>query len=148
MKSANVSAVVHLNFRGQARKALAFYQSVFGGHLEAVTYKDAHSVTDESEADQIMWGQVAADSGFRVMAYDVPSQSPWNPGENAFLIALQAENPGDINAYWDKLSDGATITMPLMPSPWSPLFGMLKDRFGTSWALSVAAAQTESRAPD
>ena len=140
MKPATVSAVTHLNFRGQAREALGFYQSVFGGQVEAVSYKDAHSVTDESEADQLMWGQVAADNGFRVMAYDVPSHTPWNPGENAFLIALQAATPEEVSAYWDKLSDGASVITQLQPSQWSPLFGMLKDRFGASWALSVTSA--------
>ena len=47
----------HLNFRGDARAALAFYQSVFGGDLVVVTYTDAHNVQDPAEADQIMWGQ-------------------------------------------------------------------------------------------
>ncbi len=142
MPTATVHAVVHFNFRGQARAALEFYQSVFGGDLAVVTYKEAHSVSAESEADQIMWGQVAAASGFRVMAYDVPSHTPWNPGENAFLVALQAETAEEISAYWDKLSDGATVTAPLAPSQWSPLFGMLKDRFGSNWVLSVMTPYT------
>ena len=135
-----MKAIIHLNFRGQAREALGFYQSVFGGNMALVTYKDAHQVTQESEADQIMWGEVAADSGFRVMAYDVPSHTPWNQGENAFLVAAQAETAEDIRECWNKLSEGATVTSPLAPSQWSPLYGMLKDRFGVNWVLSVAVA--------
>jgi PhnB protein len=142
MKAASVSAVVHLNFRGHARQALELYQSVFGGDLAVVTYREAHNVSAEAEAEQIMWGQVAADNGFRIMAYDVPSHTPWNAGENAFLVALQAETPEQISAYWGQLSDGAAVTAPLAPSQWSPLFGMLKDRFGINWVLSVATAQT------
>lgn len=136
----SVSAVIHMNFRGQARDALNFYHAIFGGHVSLVTYKDAHQVTAESEAEQIMWGEVAADSGFRVMAYDVPSHTLWNQGENAFLVALQAESADQVSAYWDKLREGATITAPLAPSQWSPLYGMLKDRFGVNWVLSVAVA--------
>ncbi len=135
-----MKTIIHLNFRGQAREALDFYQSVFGGNLTLVTYKDAHQVTAESEADQIMWGEVAADSGFRVMAYDVPSHTPWNPGENAFLVVTQTETAEDVRECWSKLSVGATITSPLAPSQWSPLYGMLKDRFGVNWVLSVARA--------
>lgn len=135
---ASVNAVIHLNFRGQARDALNFYHAIFGGHVSLVTYKDAHQVTAESEAEQIMWGEVAADSGFRVMAYDVPSHTPWNQGENAFLVALQAESAEQLSAYWDKLREGATVTAPLAPAQWSPLYGMLKDQFGVNWALSVA----------
>ena len=140
MKPATVSAVVHLNFSGRAREALDFYQSVFGGQVNAITYKDFNQVTDEAEADQLMWGQVAADSGFRVMAYDVPSHTPWNPGENAFLVAVEVSTPDEVRAYWDKLSASATVTAALQSAQWTPLFGMLKDRFGVHWTLSVAAA--------
>lgn len=139
MKPATVSAVIHLNFRGQAREALDFYQSVFGGQVNAMTYRDFNQVTNEAEADQLIWGQVMADTGFRVMAYDVPSSTPWNPGENAFTIALVAKTQEEIRAYWDKLSAGATVVSGLQSAQWTPLFGMLNDRFGTSWSLSVAA---------
>ena len=141
MKPATVSAVIHLNFRGQAREALDFYQSVFGGQVNAMTYKDFNQVTSAAEADQLMWGQVVAETGFRVMAYDVPSHTPWNQGENAFLVAVEAKTPDEVRAYWEKLSAGATVTAELQSAQWTPLFGMLKDRFGVNWTLSVAAQQ-------
>ena len=71
-----VATVTHLNSRGDARPALEFYRSVFGGELAMITYQDAHNVQSPAEADQLMWGQVAADNGFRIMAYDVPSTQP------------------------------------------------------------------------
>ncbi|MFD5700239.1 VOC family protein [Streptomyces lasiicapitis] len=133
----SVDAVTHLNFRGDARAALTFYQSVFGGEAVMVTYKDAGNVQEPSEADQVMWGQVAAGNGFRVMAYDVPSRLPWNQGENAFFISLRGETPEEITTYWEKLTDGATVLQPLGPAQWAPLYGMLKDRFGVTWVLDV-----------
>ena len=45
---------------GPARAALELYQSVFGGDLTAVTYADAHAVTDPAEEDQIMWAQLVS----------------------------------------------------------------------------------------
>ncbi|HEU4324017.1 MAG TPA: VOC family protein [Roseiflexaceae bacterium] len=135
----SVNAVTHLNFRGEARRALAFYQSVFGGDLALVTYKDAGNVQDPSDADRVMWGQVAADNGFRVMAYDVPSGMPWSQGENAFFVSLRGENPGEIAAHWDKLSVGATVLHPLAPAQWAPLYGMLKDQFGVVWVVDVVS---------
>ncbi|GAA3521240.1 VOC family protein [Streptosporangium album] len=133
----SVNAVTHLNFRGDARAALTFYRSVFGGDVAMVTYKDAGNVQEPSEADQVMWGQVAADNGFRVMAYDVPSRLPWNQGENAFFVSVRGEATEEVTAYWEKLTDGATILQPLGPAPWAPLYGMLKDRFGITWVLDV-----------
>ncbi|MCX5613129.1 VOC family protein [Streptomyces sp. NBC_00047] len=134
----SVNTVIHLNFRGDTREALAFYQSVFGGDVVVVTYKDAGNVQEPSEADQVMWGQVAADSGFRVMAYDVPASLPWDRGENAFFVSLRGETAEEITAYWAKLSEGATIVQALEPAQWAPLYGMLKDRFGVTWVVDVA----------
>ena len=137
----SVQATTHLNFRGNAREALAFYHSVFGGTVALVTNQQAGKVQRPEEADQLMWGQVAADSGFRIMAYDVPSETSYHQGENAFLIAVEAGTPDEVKTYWEKLSADANIEQPLTPSPWSPLYGMLKDRFGVNWVLSVAAPQ-------
>jgi PhnB protein len=134
-----VSVTNHLNFRGDARAALEFYQSVFGGDLVIVTYKDAYSVQDPAEAGQVMWGQVAAKNGFRVMAYDVPSRMPWDQGKNAFFVSVRGDSTREITELWEKLSVGATVVQPLAPSGWAPLYGMLKDRFGITWVLDVAA---------
>jgi PhnB protein len=134
-----VQTVTHLNFRGNARAALAFYASVFGGEQMVLTYKDAHAVQDPAEADQVMWGQVAAHSGFRVMAYDVPKRMAWNPGEIPFFVAVRGDAAEEIEIFWAKLAEGATILQPLGPASWSSLYGMLKDRFGVTWVLDVAA---------
>ncbi|MEU4681831.1 VOC family protein [Streptomyces xinghaiensis] len=136
----SVNAVAHLNFRGDARAALAFYQSVFDGQLAVVTYKDAGSVQDPAEADQVMWGQVTADNGFRVMAYDVPSGKPWDRGENAFFLSLRGDTADEVTAHWGGLAEGATVLQPLSPAPWAPLYGMLRDRFGVTWVVDVAVA--------
>lgn len=132
-----VTAVTHINLRGTARQALEFYQSVFGGQLSMVTYKDAGNVQDPSDADHIMWGQVDAKNGFRVMAYDVPVATKWHQGENAYFVSLRGDSAEEILGQWKKLCDGAIIVQPLEPAQWSPLYGMLKDRFGVVWVLDV-----------
>ena len=134
-----VKAVTHLNFRGHARAALEFYQSMFGGDRMVISYRDAGSVQDPAEADQVMWGQVATESGFCVMAYDVPSRMSWNPGEIPFFVSVRGDAAEEIAGYWEKLREGATIVQPLAPSTWSPLYGMLKDRFGVTWVLDVTS---------
>jgi PhnB protein len=133
----SITTTTHLNFRGDARAALEHYQSVFGGDLAAVTYQDAGAVQDESEADQVMWGQVLAGNGFHVMAYDVPSRMSYDQGENSVFVSVHGETAEEIVGYWDKLSDEATIVIPLGPAGWSPAYGMLKDRFGVVWILHV-----------
>ncbi|MEU6430278.1 VOC family protein [Microbispora sp. NPDC046973] len=135
----SITTTTHLNFRGDARAALDFYHSVFGGNVVAVTYKDAGTAQNPEEADWVMWGQVIADNGFHVMAYDVPSHTPWNPGENAVFVSVRGDDTGEIAALWEKLAAGSTVVRPLEPAQWAPLYGMLKDPFGVVWVLDVAA---------
>lgn len=136
----SIITTTHLNFRGDARAALEFYRSVFGGDLAVVTYTDAHSVTDPAEADQVMWGQVVAANGFHVMAYDVPAARPFDRGQAPFFLSVRGETAEEVQTYWDGLTDGATIKAPIAPAPFSPLYGMLTDRFGVTWVLDVAVA--------
>jgi PhnB protein len=140
----SVNVVTHLNFRGDARAALEFYQSVFGGDLTIITYQDMGDVHEPAEANQVVWGQVADASGPRVMAYDVPSRLPWDRGQTSFFLSLRGDAAAEITAYWEKLADGATVLQPLEPSQWAPLYGMLTDRFGITWVVDVAVAYDPS----
>ncbi|MET8867035.1 VOC family protein [Nonomuraea sp. NPDC004580] len=133
----SIDVVTHLNFRGDARAALTFYQSVFGGDLAVITYKDAGNVTEEAEADQVMWGQVSAGNGFRVMAYDVPGHLPYEPGAKPFFVSVRGGDVEEITGFWEKLADGATVVQPLGPAQWATVYGMVKDRFGVTWVLDV-----------
>ncbi|TQL02599.1 VOC family protein [Cellulomonas sp. SLBN-39] len=134
----SISTVTHLNFRGHARAALEHYRSVFGGELVAITYADAGAVQDPAEADQVMWGQVVSDAGFRVMAYDVPSGRAHARGEDPFFVSVRGDDADEITRYWQALAAGGTVVQPLAPAGWAPLYGMVTDRFGVTWVLDVA----------
>ncbi|GAA1003240.1 VOC family protein [Acrocarpospora pleiomorpha] len=135
----SLTTTTHLNFRGDARAALEFYQSVFGGDLAVVTYKDAGNVQEESEADQVMWGQLLAGNGFHVMAYDVPSRMAYDQGENSFFVSLRGETVEEVTGYWEKLSAGATVVIPMGPAGWAAAYGMVRDRFGVVWVVDVVS---------
>lgn len=133
-----ITTTTHLNFRGDARRALEFYRSVFGGQIALVTYADAHNTQRPAEADQIMWGQVQADNGFHVMAYDVPGNLSYDAGDKPVFVSVRGNDAEEITTYWKALTDGATVVQDLAPAGWSPLYGMLRDRFGVTWVLDVA----------
>ncbi|MFG1803897.1 VOC family protein [Micromonospora carbonacea] len=148
-----ISTITHLNFRGDARAALEFYQSVFGGHLTVVAYGDFGMPKGLPDADKVVFGQVTADNGFRIMAYDVPGGAPavaaptvttrdngmTLTGER-FFVSVRGDSADEVGALWDRLADGAQVVEEFGPSPWAPGFGMLTDRFGVTWILDVAAA--------
>jgi PhnB protein len=139
----SVTTTAHVNFRGDARKALEFYQSVFGGDLSVATYADIHAVEDPSQADHVAFGRVTAPNGFDIMAYDVQPSKPYNPGENPFYITLQGTDAGEVKALWNALGDGAAaILVPLAPAAFAPLYGMLTDRFGVTWIVGADSPQS------
>ena len=70
-----IQTTTHLNFRGDARQALEFYQSVFGGHLVVNTYAEFGMPAEVPGSDKVVFGLVAAENGFRIMGYDIPGQT-------------------------------------------------------------------------
>jgi PhnB protein len=150
----SITTTTHLNFRGDARAALEFYNTVFGGQVTIATYGDFGMPKDAPGADNVVFGQVETADGFRVMAYDIPGQAG-GPASAAgstrrengvtvtgqpFFVSVRGETLDEVEAYWQKLSVGASIVEPLAASAWSPGFGMLTDGFGVTWILDVAAA--------
>lgn len=129
----------HLNFQGRARAALDFYKGVFGGEQTMVTYDAMGQASLASSADDIIFGQVITDDGFRIMAFDMQAGRSYDPGANAFFVALQGTSQREVQARWSALADGAEILQPIGPSSWAPLYGMLTDRFGITWIVAVAS---------
>lgn len=136
----SIETTAHLNFRGTARAGLTFYQSVFGGEIVLVTHSQTYPEFAPDEADHIAYGQVASAEGFRIMGFDVPAARPYDPGIAPVFVSVRGQTADEIQAYWDKLAEGATVLFPIAPSAWSPLYGMLTDRFGVTWVLDVAVA--------
>lgn len=138
-----IAVTPHLNFRGSAREALEFYRTVFGGELAIIRYADMGS-SDPDTADLVVWGQVSAPNGFRIMAHDVYPHLPWDQGHDPFFVSVRGTDAAELERYWDKLSDGATVRQPLEASAWAPLYGQLTDRFGVTWVLDIAVAYSAS----
>jgi len=150
-----IQTTTHLNFRGDARAALEFYQSIFGGHLVVNTYADFGMPADLPGSERVIFGLVAAENGFRVMGYDVPGQNEGQIAgggstrrennttitDQALFVSIGSESLTELQGYWDLLSVDAVIVEPLAASAWSAGFGMLTDRFGVTWSISATPAQ-------
>ncbi|KAD3514986.1 VOC family protein [Arthrobacter yangruifuii] len=126
----------YLSFRDNAAEAMAFYQDVFGGTLESSTFGDMNMAEDPSEANKIMHSSLTTDNGLVLMASDTPNSMNMDEG-SSYSISLSGDNGEELRGYWDKLLDGGQMTMPLEKAPWGDMFGMLTDRFGTSWMISI-----------
>jgi PhnB protein len=127
----------YLSFRDSAKEAMDFYHSVFGGELTRSTFAEMHASEDPAEQDKIMHSMLTTDGGLTLMAADTPNSMEWSPGSNG-SISLSGENDAELRGYWDKLSEGGTVTVPLEPAPWGDSFGMCVDKFGVNWLVNIS----------
>jgi PhnB protein len=125
----------YISFAGDARQAVEFYQQVFGGELKMNTFGD-FGAPDPALTDKIMHAQLETPSGFTLMASDTAPGMDHKPG-NTITISLSGTDGDELRGYWDKLSDGGTVTMPLEKQMWGDEYGQLIDRFGVAWMVNI-----------
>lgn len=129
----------YISFAGDARDAMAFYEGVFGGTTTLSTYGEFGG-HDTPQADQVMHGMLETDRGFTLMGADAPPGMEHNPGDN-IAISLSGDDAEELRGYWEKLSQGGTVSMPLEKQMWGDEFGMCVDRFGIPWMVNISQPQ-------
>jgi PhnB protein len=134
----------YLSFRDNAKEAMKFYQSVFGGELISTTFGEFQATDDPAEQDKIMHSMLSTDGGLVLMASDTPNQMAYTPG-STISISVSGEDEAELRGYWEKLSAGGTVGMPLGPAPWGDTFGMCSDKYGVSWLINIAVPEAALR---
>jgi PhnB protein len=119
---------------------MEFYASVFGGNLALNTFAE-FGATDSPDADRIMHGRLETVAGYTIMAGDVTSDMQYQPMAGS-SVSLSGDDADLLRGYWEKLSTGGTITMPLQKQVWGEEFGMCVDKFGVSWMVNISQPQT------
>lgn len=127
----------YISFKGNAREAMEFYKTVFGGKLERTTYQDGGMAQNQANAEQVMHSMLVAENGLTLMGSDLPDGMQYNPGTN-ISISLSGDNEPELTGYYEKLAVGGTIAEPLKKAPWGDTFGMLTDKFGIFWMVNIA----------
>jgi PhnB protein len=129
----------YISFESNAREAMEFYRDVFGGTVNFSTFGEFG--TEGPDADKIMHGQLETDLGFTLMGADTPTGMSRNPGDTV-TVSLSGDDADQLRGYWQKLSDGGQVSMPLEKQMWGDEFGMCIDKFGVPWMVNVAAPQS------
>jgi PhnB protein len=129
----------YLNFNGNARQAIEFYASVFGGEANFNTFAD-FGAKDSPDADRIMHGQLETGAGYTIMAADVTSDMEYHPMAGC-SISLSGDDAGALRGYWEKLSASGTTTMPMQKQAWGDEFGMCVDGYGVPWLINISQPQ-------
>jgi PhnB protein len=126
----------YLSFPGNARDAMEFYRTVFGGTLAVNTFGEFGN-PDAAVADKVMHAMLETDRGYSLMASDLPPGMAHAPGNN-ITLSLSGDDGDELRGYWEKLIDGGQVNMPLEKQVWGDEFGMCTDRFGIPWMVNIA----------
>jgi PhnB protein len=130
----------YISFDGNARAAMEFYEGVFGGTLHVNTFGELGG-EDGPAADKIMHGMLETASGFTLMGADTPPGMEHSPGNN-IAVSLSGDDADELRGYWEKLSAGGTVTIPLETQMWGDEFGMCIDQFGIAWMVNIGQPQS------
>jgi len=128
-----------LNFDGNCRVAMEFYQKCFAAALFLMPFGEAPgdpAWKAPEVKDRIMHSALTKGQLTILMAADIPPGVPFQQG-GSFSVAVQCESIPEIDALFAALVDGGTVTMPLQETFWALRFGMVADRFGVRWLLNL-----------
>jgi PhnB protein len=129
----------YLNFPGTTRQAMEFYHDVLGGDLMINTFGEYGS-DDPATKDNIMHATLETPGGLTLMASDLAPGMEHKPGEN-ISISLSGDDADELRGYWEKLTVGGTVTMPLEKQVWGDEFGMCTDKYGIGWMVNIRQRQ-------
>lgn len=134
---------IYLTFNGNCEEAFKFYQSVFGGEFPYIgRFKDMPAgegpKLNPGEENRIMHVSLPISKETILMGCDTGGEwaSGYSQGNN-FSISITANSKGEAEKLFKGLSAGGNVTMPLSKTFWSESFGMLTDKFGISWMISI-----------
>jgi PhnB protein len=131
----------YLFFGGRCEEALEFYRTTLGAQVEMLM---RHGESPEPPPPGMLpagFENKVMHATFRIGASTLMASDGCGEASKfeGFSLALAAPTEAEAQRAFAALADGGEVTMPLAKTFWSPLFGMLTDRFGVGWMVNVVA---------
>ena len=134
----------YLSFDGKAAEAMHFYEEALGGKLDLLLkvgdVPEAATHLPKTASEKILHAELSLKSGDVLMASDWMAPKPYE-GMKGFSVALNCEAAQEARRIFETLAEGGATLLPLQPSFFAEIFGMLIDRFGTPWSISGGTRQ-------
>jgi PhnB protein len=131
----------YLFFGGRCEEALEFYRTALGAQVDFLThYKDSPEPQPPGMLPPGFENKVMHTT-FRIGATTLMASDGCEEGPSfgGFSLSLAVPTEAEADRAFAALAAGGHVRMPLTKTFWSPRFGMLTDRFGVGWMVSVAA---------
>lgn len=129
----------YLNFDGNCREAMTFYQQCLGGELQVMTFGDAEFESPPGAENRVIHAHLA-NGEMLLMASDTMPSMPYRPGNDVWL-SVACESDDQVDDLFRRLGEGSTWTMAPHAPFWGGRFAMLTDRFGKNWMLNHQGEQ-------
>jgi PhnB protein len=130
----------YLNFNGNCRDAMKFYERCLGGELHMMPFSEVPGNYPPEAKDRIMHARLTNGPAV-LMASDTMPGMPFTPGNNVSL-AIGCESLQEIEKLFAALGENGKVTMPLQDTFWGARFGMLIDQFGIHWMFNFEKPKT------
>ena len=127
----------YISFDGNAREAMEFYKSVFGGELKLSSFAEMGGAPEGIDPSKIMHAVLTADNDITIMAADTATGMREFVAGTNISLSLSGDNEQELTDYYNKLADGGKIESPLKKESWGDTFGMCIDKFGTFWMINI-----------
>lgn len=131
----------YLFFGGRCEEALEFYKTALGATVEMLMrYSDSPEPAQPGMIPPGFENKVMHAS-FRVGSNVLMASDGCEEGSgfDGFSLSITFPTEAEAKKAFSALSEGGAIGMPLGKTFWSPCFGMVKDKFGLGWMVTVAA---------
>ena len=135
----------YLFFEGRCEEALDFYTRALGTKVDMLMRM--HEAPEPPPPGMMPPGteNKVMHASFHVGDTEVmvsDGRCSGQPKFDGFSLSITAADEADARRKFDAMATGGEITMPLGKTFWSPCFGMLKDRFGVGWMITVAPEES------
>ena len=130
----------YLFFDGRCEEAVEFYKQALGAEVQMLMrYKDSPDppppgMVPPGSQSKVMHVSMRIGETVVMASDDTGSKDLSFRG---FSLSITAPSAADADRVFAALADGGKVQMPLGKTFWSPRFGMLTDRFGVAWMVSV-----------
>jgi PhnB protein len=128
-----MKAIPYLFFHGACAEALAFYREAIGADIRTlVRFRDMPGASPDA-GDRVMHAEIGLGES-TVFASDGQGGEGRGSG---YAICLLAADEVEAERLFAALGADGRISVPLMSTPFASRFGMLSDRYGTSWMITT-----------
>ena len=130
----------YLFFNGRCEDAIEFYKKALGAEvLMLLRYKESPEPPPPGMVPP-GWENKIMHTSLRIGNTTVMASDGCSEEANfqEFSLSLSVANEAEAEHAFTALSDGGQVRMPLTETFWSPRFGMVADRFGVGWMVTVA----------